>query len=122
MHVCLHTNISTCMQHLCLSTFIDICKHTCIYTYRHMDVCVCKQTYMYEYIHRQLHRDAYIQTYTYGYSCMHTTNIQTDTDVCLQTCMCTYSHVTHIFQPRNLYNFRVKCIHSFQSCIFPVFP
>ena len=61
-----------------------------------MDVCACTHTYMSIYVHTHY---AYICTYIYVGSYMIDT--QTDTHVCLQTCMHTY--ITHTFQPIKLH-------------------
>ena len=40
---------------------------------------------------------------------------------CIYICMHTYIHISQTYQPRNIDNFRVKYLHSFQICLFPEF-
>ena len=55
MPACLHTNISMCIQHICMYALIN----TCIHTYIHMCVqnhgCVCMDSYTYAWIHTCIH-------------------------------------------------------------------
>ena len=113
MYVCLHTNIFTCIQHICMTAFIHIC--------------ICTDSWMCE--HALIHTCAYLSSYIYTYICPYTqwesckpnAHIHTGTHVCLQGCFHTYIQ-THMFQPRKIHNFRAKYFHSFQICIFPVLP
>ena len=57
MHVCLQTNISTCIKHICITIFMHICMKT--YTLgdscmpdKQIDTDVCLKTCMHIYIHR----------------------------------------------------------------------
>ena len=105
MHVCLytHTHLPVTMHvytHICLATHINTCIHTFILTN-------IRHSHIHEWIHTCIH------TYIPGDSCMLYTHIQT------HSYFPTNIHVyIHTFQPRNIYNFRVKCLHNFQICIF----
>ena len=109
MQVCMHTTNAHLATHI--HTYIHRHIHACLPTYKHI--------HMYTYIltHRCLSMDPYLHTYiTYIHWDLCMPNL--DTHVCLHTC----TAYIHIFQPRDIHNFRVKYIYSVHICIIAEFP
>ena len=127
MHVYIHTHVQIFM-HACLHTYLhaNMCAHTCMpgytQTYIHTNMNLHEQNmhthlYMSAYIHAC---DRYVCLQSYVYVCI-LMYIQTQMSLYahIHGCMHTYIYINETFSPRNIYNFRVKYLHSFQICMFP---
>ena len=122
MHVCLHTDIFTSIQHICMSAFIhtSACIHTytytCIHTCRLMDVCV--HSYMCGYKHTYRHIHLYVHRYVE--SCMPVTHIQMLMFVYIYACIRRY--ISHTFQCRRIHYFSIKYFDNLEFLMFPIYP
>ena len=95
---CLHTNISTCIQ------------HTYIYVYRLMDLCSCTQTY----IHTDTHACMSIYTYIF------LLDMLPHTHACLIGHMYRYTSCMYAYIQTYLHAYNINvCLHS---CIYVCIP
>ena len=78
------------------------CIHPCMYGYIYTctDTNCCIHAYIQRYVHAY---NIYVCAFRPWYLLKHE-----------------YIILSHTFQPRNMYDFRVKNLHSFQICIYPV--
>ena len=106
-HTCMSVYMQTftCIQHICISVFLHIWMYAHIHKHIHINSWICMHALPHTFsdIHRLTYRYiyTYICTYIHGKLCMPNTWI--DTYGCLEISMHTY--ITHIFQPRYIYNF-----------------